>query len=238
MVFNSDDPKLFLCNPISEEVKSAQEWLRTGSGEVPNVIALGCTVNGYERHEGVEALSTWTRTNLPLVTSGRIHLLSTQDLLDLLFRFNRAERFVDGTFEAHASEIDSIIVEISRRVSPADHGGLPSTDRDQIGNERKRVYSTLELLRKRPSRAWLHGHFVLIQRVGNRAILRSSVETGFSIDGKRIHIQGSTIVNVTLLREIEGMANDGIITFPASDPLKVLSVDKDAQAKIVVEAEF
>jgi hypothetical protein len=38
-----------------------------------------------------------------------IELFLTQDLLDLLFYFNRAERFAEGTFEEHANEIDRIV---------------------------------------------------------------------------------------------------------------------------------
>ena len=235
------DPKkvrLFFCRPINEDVERAQQWLVTGTGQIPSVTVLACTVNGYERYREVEELSAWARTNLLLVTSGRIELLSTQDLLDLLFYFNRAERFVEGTFDAHASEIDSIIVEISRRVSPDDHGTPPSTDRDDVGNDHKPVYTVLELLGKRPTRAWLRGDFILIQRAGNRAVLRSRVETAFSVNGKRVDNPGSTLVNVTVNREINELSSDGLITFPESDPLRVLSVGKDAQANMVVEAEF
>lgn len=236
---DSKQSTLCFCQPISEDVERAQQWLLTGSGEVPSLLNLACTVNAYDRYQEVDALCAWAETRLALLNSGQIALLSTQDLLDLLFYFNRAERFIDGTFEAHSGEIDSIIVEISRRVSLADQPTPPpSPDRDQIGKERKRVYTLLELLGKRPSGGWLRGDFILIERFGNRGVFRSSIEAGFSVNGNRARIEGSTIVNVTLHREIKEMVSDGIVTFPESDPLRLLSVGKDAQGNMVVEAEF
>jgi hypothetical protein len=105
------------CPPISGEVAKAQMWLLTGTGTVPSVPALACTVDGYARHPGVEALCTWARIQLSLLETTPIELFSTQDLLDLLFYFNRAERFVEGTFQAHANEIDTIVKTLARRVA-------------------------------------------------------------------------------------------------------------------------
>ncbi len=85
-------------------------------GEVPSVSALACTVDGYARHPGVEALCAWAKSQLSLLESTPMELFSTQDLLDLLFYFNRAERFVEGTFEEHANEISTIVKPIARRV--------------------------------------------------------------------------------------------------------------------------
>jgi hypothetical protein len=107
---------LCLCPPTNEDIEEAQEWLLTGAGEVPSVITLACTVDGYERHRSVEALCEWAETKLALINSNRIASLSTQDLLDLLFYFNRAQRFVEGTFAAYASEIDKIIEVLAERV--------------------------------------------------------------------------------------------------------------------------
>ena len=105
------------CPPYSEEVAKAQEWLLTGTGTVPSARALACTVDGYARHPGVEALCSWAWTQVPLLKTTPIELFSTQDLLDLLFFFNRADRFVENTWEAHASEIDTIVKAIARRVA-------------------------------------------------------------------------------------------------------------------------
>ena len=82
------------------------------------------------------------------------------------------------------------------------------------------------------------GGFILIQRVGDRAVLQWRVETAFSVNGKRMDLPGSVLVNVTVHREINEMASDGSISFPESDPLWVLCVGKDAQGNTVVEAEF
>jgi hypothetical protein len=79
------------------------------------VITLASTVNAYERHQSVETLCAWAETKLPLLNSNRIAFLSTQHLLDLLFYFNRAERFVEGTFTAYAGEIDNIIEVMAQR---------------------------------------------------------------------------------------------------------------------------
>jgi len=57
------------------------------------------------------------KNQLFLLKTTPIELFSTQDLLDLLFYFNRAERFVEGTFEAHANEIGTIIEAIARRIA-------------------------------------------------------------------------------------------------------------------------
>jgi hypothetical protein len=102
--------------PISLDVAKAQEWLLTGMGTVPSAQALACTVDGYARHPGVQALCAWAWSQLSLLKTTPIELFSTQDLLDLLFFFNRADRFVENTLEAHAKEIDTIIKAIARRV--------------------------------------------------------------------------------------------------------------------------
>ena len=104
------------CSPISEDVAKAQEWILNGTGTMPSAPALACTVDGYERHPGVEGLCAWARTQLSLLGTTPIESFSTQDLLDLLFYFNRAERFAEGTFEEHANEIDMIVKTKARRV--------------------------------------------------------------------------------------------------------------------------
>ena len=52
----NDDPDLWrrvinrvisFCSPIFGEVGKAQEWLLTGTGTVPSVLALAFTVDGY-----------------------------------------------------------------------------------------------------------------------------------------------------------------------------------------------
>jgi hypothetical protein len=77
---------------------------------------LACTVDAYERHPGVEGLCAWARGELSLLETKPIESFSTQDLLDLLFYFNRAERFAEGTFEEYANEIDRIVKTIARRL--------------------------------------------------------------------------------------------------------------------------
>ena len=44
-------------------------------------------------------------------------VVSTQNLLDLLFFLNRADHFVENVWDAHATEVDTIIKAIARRVA-------------------------------------------------------------------------------------------------------------------------
>jgi hypothetical protein len=53
---------------------------------------------------------------MALLKTKPVDQFSTQDLLDVLCYINRAERFIEGTMESYAAEIDIIVRELIRRV--------------------------------------------------------------------------------------------------------------------------
>jgi hypothetical protein len=123
---NHKDPRMWLplskglgiafCDPVCEEVSAAQQWLRSGRGDIPNARWLACSVDGYERRGDVATFSEWVRTKLPFITPDLIESLSIQELLDLLFYFHRAERFAEGTLLEMTTEIETIVTSIAHRV--------------------------------------------------------------------------------------------------------------------------
>jgi len=116
MPLGIDPSEICLYRPSSDEVAAAQQWLLTGVGSVPSAIALACTVNGYERHPEIEGLWSWGEQQMALLKTKPVDQFSTQDLLDVLCYINRAERFIEGTMESYAAEIDIIVRELIRRV--------------------------------------------------------------------------------------------------------------------------
>jgi hypothetical protein len=104
------------CDPISEEVSAAQQWLMSGQGDIPNARWLACSVDGYKRRGDVATFSEWVRIKLPFITPDLIESLSIQELLDLLFYFHRTERFSEGTLLEMATEIETIVTSIAHRV--------------------------------------------------------------------------------------------------------------------------
>ena len=134
-----------------------------------------------------------------------------------------------------------------RPSAPLGQGTSPQPeDESQITRDQRRVYTLPELrtlFGHRLNAAWLRGDFIVVQRLGSHAVLRSRAETarfGLEIlqNGRPMIFPGQTFINVTLNREIDGMISDNLITFPESDPLRLTSVSKDAQGHTVVEAEF
>lgn len=103
----------------TDEVKNAQEWLLGSSTQEPDLWALAHTVNGYVRAGEPWAESNkWAGERLPMLKSkdGAAEF-NTQELLDLLFLFCRAERFCEGTLDALTSEIENIMAVIRERVA-------------------------------------------------------------------------------------------------------------------------
>jgi hypothetical protein len=121
-----------------------------------------------------------------------------------------------------------------------------SADQVEITRGRRRVYTVpelKELLGQRLGEAWLRGDFIVVQRLGNHAVLQSRADTArFGLElfesGKRMVFPGRTLVNLTLNREDGEMVSGNTVTFSESNPLRLTSVRKNAEGYTVVEAEF
>ena len=109
-----------------------------------------------------------------------------------------------------------------------------------------RVYTVPELKQlsgTKPTGAGLRGDFVLVSREGDRVLLQSRLElsdfgvTSFT-NGKADVYRGRTFVNVTCRRDIGPLIRGQLVSVPAEQPLRIVSVSTNSQGRIDVEALF
>ena len=109
-----------------------------------------------------------------------------------------------------------------------------------------RVYTVPELKKlagTRPSGAGLRGDFVLVSREGNRLLLQSRVElSNFGItsttNGQADVYRGHTFVTVDCTKDPSRFINGQLVTIPAEQALRIISVSKNSQDRIDVEAVY
>ena len=109
-----------------------------------------------------------------------------------------------------------------------------------------RVYTVPEMKKlagSRPAGAGLRGDFVLVKREGNQVLLQSRMELrSFGImsytNGQEDVYRGHTFVAVTCTKDMGRFINGQLVTIPAEQPLRIISVSKNSQDRIDVEASF
>jgi hypothetical protein len=107
-----------------------------------------------------------------------------------------------------------------------------------------RVYTVPELKKligSHPTGAGLRGDFVLVQREGNQVLLQSRVEMRDwfpNVPANDPMFRGHTFVNVTCYKDISNFVKDQIVTIPAEQPLRIISVSKGSGTGINVQASF
>ncbi len=107
--------------PASEDqphgIADAQRWLQGESVAEPDAVHLGHTVNGYARVPGFgEGGNRWVEERLSRLPASTEEF-GTQELLDLLFLLCRKDRFVEGTLEHLAVEVEAIVEALRDRAA-------------------------------------------------------------------------------------------------------------------------
>ena len=109
-----------------------------------------------------------------------------------------------------------------------------------------RVYTVPELKKlsgTRPTGAGLRGDFVLVSREGNQLLLQSRANlSSFGItsttNGQPDIYRGRTFVKVICTRDVSQFINSQLVTIPAEQALRIISVSKNNQGRIDVEAAY
>ena len=109
-----------------------------------------------------------------------------------------------------------------------------------------RVYTVPELKKlvgTRPAGAGLRGDFVLVKREGDQVLLQSRADLrNFGItsstNGKEDVYRGHTFVSVNCSRDMSRFISGQLVTIPAEQALQIISVSKNSQGEINVEASF
>ena len=109
--------EIFPGEAVEPEIARAQAWLRGESEVEPDTVHLGHTVNGYYRTpQPGEGAEEFIEEQLSRLSNRTAHELSTQELLDLLFLLCRKDRFVEGTLDDLAEEVEAIKVVLRGRI--------------------------------------------------------------------------------------------------------------------------
>jgi hypothetical protein len=110
LVWSRDD---VVAKPLdTPDDKQALAWLEGEDVPAPTLWPLAHVVNAYDRADQ----DGWGEPVLEALRAGRAAELPLQDLLDVLFRLCRGERFCEGTLDAAKAEVDAAMNEVRARV--------------------------------------------------------------------------------------------------------------------------
>jgi hypothetical protein len=107
---------IVLTTPQSSDAKAAQRWLLTAEGTLPDVHALGQTVNAYDRMTDWDKINAWLEHMINTLHSKGPTSFQNQELLDFLFLMVRKDRFIDNFVSSYEPILNLVIYELQRRV--------------------------------------------------------------------------------------------------------------------------
>jgi len=108
--------KIVLTTPQTAEAKSAQRWLRTAEGPIPDVHALAQTVNAYYRMADWDEINQWLQDMINTLHAKGPISFQNQELLDFVFLMVRKDRFIDNFLLSYEPILNLVIYELQGRV--------------------------------------------------------------------------------------------------------------------------
>lgn len=124
--------------------------------------------------------------------------------------------------------------------------GMPDEAVLKLPGQSSRAVSVSDLKKMvgtHPVGTGLCGDFVIVSRDGNKALLQSREQTrkygiSITIGGREAVFRGQTFVILTCENDFSPFGRGGLVSIPASRPLRINSVGKNARGQVIVDAWF